>query len=113
MSAVIRDFDIISFLVRNGKPCRLDHQARKYTVLDNIPGEIARIAAGQVAQGRYVIVMESGSLKSDYCRLRSHARHALETMTEDEYIKFFRNVEPMRGMRLADWRGHLVRSVPA
>ena len=90
----------------------MDRQARVFSVTDNVPGEIARAASGQVAQGRYVLVLEHGCVKPDYSRLKPHALHALDAMMESEYLKFIKGVETLRGMSMQDFKAHIRRSFP-
>lgn len=108
-----RTFEMLVFIVRRGIVHRLDRQTIVLSVLDNVPAELACRSMSQAAQGRFVLMTEEGCIKPDFSRMWKSAFHALDTMTDADYLKFIKNVEPWRGQRQEDFRSHLRRSFPS
>lgn len=108
----IREFDILSFIVRHGRVHRMDRQTRNLSTTDNVPGIIARTASGQVAQGRYVLVLEQGAILPQFSRVAPHAIRALRELNRDDYRKFARNVEHLAGVEFDAFASHVARSFP-
>lgn len=107
-----RYFEVISFVVRRGEIYRTDRQTHILSTADPITGLLLRAVRVQVAQGRNVLILESGAIKADVSRLTDAGKRALHSLTRLDYCRLMRNVDEMNGVDYESFKSHVVRSFP-
>lgn len=110
-----RDFDIIGFTIRMGRPFRQSHTHEIVSNVDNAPAIIARLASQEVAKGFHVLVLESGCIKRDWSRVNAAAFHALVTIDNFDFVLLKMNVSALIGANhipLEEFCSHVRRSFP-
>jgi hypothetical protein len=107
-----RDFEILAFIFRNGKLYRKDRQSRILSTVDNVSGIITNLVRAQVAQGRCVIVLEHGAIKSDWSRIQPQHLALLKSLPRDCMRQLVRNVEILHDVSLESFREHINRTFP-